>query len=144
MYTIDDPMFALILRFVGYNKKISFQDQAFIQNELRAIQEHIKKFPSEERGSRAMEWIEKYAHEYRKRWEEEIIDKELSNQVCPDCPLSDNNDSEHCQIHEQWMTLLHQYAADKIDSRKYIENTLNLITQHKEDLKIKLSMLQEV
>ena len=143
MYTIDDPMFALILRFVGYNQKISFHDQGFIQKELKTIQEHIEKYPTEERGSRAMEWIEIYAHEYRKRWEEEIIDKELSSQVCPDCPLSDNNNSEHCQIHEQWMTLLQQYAADKIDSKNYIENTLKLITQHKEDLKVRLSMLQE-
>ena len=143
MYTIDDPMFALILRFVGYNQEITFHDQGFIQKELKTIQEHIKKYPSEEQGSRAIEWIEKYAREYRKRWEEEIIDKELSSQICSDCPLSDINDSEHCQIHEQWMTLLQQYAADEIDSKKYIENTLKLITQHKEDLKVKLSMLQE-
>jgi hypothetical protein len=143
MYTIDDPMFALILRFVGYNQEITFHDHGFIQKELKTIREHIKKYPSEEQGSRAIEWIEKYAREYRKRWEEEIIDKELSSQICSDCPLSVINDSEHCQIHEQWMTLLQQYAADEIDSKKYIENTLKLITQHKEDLKVKLSMLQE-
>ncbi len=143
MYTIDDPMFSLILRFVGYNQEITFHDQGFIQNELTTIQEHIKKYPSEEQGSRAMEWIEKYAREYRKRWEEEILDKELSSQVCPDCPLSDINDSEHCQIHEHWLELLQQYAADEINAKIYVENTLKLLAQHKEDLKMKLSMLQE-
>jgi hypothetical protein len=29
MYTIDDPMFALILRFVGHNQRIAFCNHAF-------------------------------------------------------------------------------------------------------------------
>jgi len=143
MYTIDDPMFALILRFVGYDQAITFYNHDFIQKELKTIQEHIKKYPPEEKQLRTIEWIEKYAREYRKRWEKEVIDKEISSQRCLDCPLSESNTSEHCQIHEQWMTLLQQYAADKINSKKYIENNLKLFAQHKKDLKIKLSMLQE-
>jgi len=143
MYTIDDPMFALILRFVGHNQKITLCDHNFIQKQLKAIQEHIEKFSPEERGLRAIEWIEKYAREYRKRWEKEIIDKKFSSQRCLDCPLSEINILEHCQIHEQWQELLQQYAADEINSKEYIENTMQLLAQHKEDLKIKLSMLQE-
>jgi hypothetical protein len=143
MYTIDDPMFALILRFGGHNQAITFYNHDFIQKQLETIQEHIKKYPSKEKGLRTIEWIEKYAREYRKRWEKGIINKEISKQRCADCPLSEINTSEHCQIHEQWMALLQQYAADEINSKKYIENTLKLFTQHKEDLRIKLSMLQE-
>jgi hypothetical protein len=143
MYTIDDPMFALILRFVGHNKNITFSDYDFIQKQLKAIQEHIEKFPPEEQGLRAIEWIEKYACKYRKRWMKEIIDKKFSSQRCPDCPLSEINILEHCQIHEQWRELFQQYAADEINSKIYIENTLKLLAQHKEDLKIKLSMLQK-
>jgi hypothetical protein len=143
MYTIDDPMFALILRFIGHNKKITLCDNNFIQEQLKSIQEHVEKFSPEEKGLRAIEWIEKYAYEYRKRWEKEVIDKELSDQTCPDCPLSSTNTLEHCQIHEQWQELLQQYAADEINSRKYIENTLQLLSRHKEDLKFKMNMLQE-
>jgi len=143
MYTIDDPMLALILRFVGYNQEIAFCDHDFIQKQLKTIQEHIKKFSPEEQEIRAIEWIEKYAREYRKRWEKEILNKEFSSQRCPDCPLSEINCTEHCQIHRQWMEFLQQYAANEIDSKKYIENTLKLLAQHKEDLKIKLSMLEK-
>ncbi len=143
MCTIDDPMFALMLRFVGYNQEIPFCDHEFIQKQLKTIQEHIEKFPLEEQEIRAIEWVEKYAREYRKRWEKEILDKEFSRQRCPDCPLSEINISEHCQIHGQWMELLQQYVADEIDSKKYIENALKFLAQHKKDIKIKLSMLEK-
>jgi len=142
MHTIDDPMFALILRFGGYNQQIAFCNHDFIREQLKIIQEHIEKFPPEEQEMRAIEWIEKYAREYRERWEKEIIDKEFSSQRCPDCPLAQINIGEQCQIHRQWMDLLKQYAADEIGSKKYIENALELLAQHKEDLKIKLSMLE--
>ena len=143
MYTIDDPMFALILRFVGHNQKITFCDHDFIQKQVKAIQEHIEKFPPEEKQLRAIEWIEKYAREYRERWVNEIIDNKFSSQRCSDCPLSEINILEHCQIHEHWLELLQQYAADEINAKIYVENTLKLLAQHKEDIKMKLSMLQE-
>lgn len=142
MYTIDDPMFALILRFTGYNQAISFYDNCFIQIQLEAIQAYLDKYPPDEKKMRTIEWITKYARAYREKWEEEIIDKAVSNQKCKDCPLSGETVNEHCQIHEEWTALLHQYSAGEINSNVYIENTLKLLTQHKEDLKNKLSMLQ--
>ena len=142
--TIDDPMFALILRFVGYNRGITLCNHDFIQKQLIAIQEYIEKYPPEEKGLRAFEWIKKNAHEYRERWVKEVIDKKFSDQRCPDCPLSGSSNLDHCQIHEQWLKLLQQYAADEINVKIYVENALNLLTQHKEDLKIKLSMLGEM
>lgn len=143
MSTINDSMFALILRFVGCNQEITFCDQEFIQKQLNAIQAHIEKFPSEEQELRAIEWIEKYAREYRKTWEKEMIDREFSDQRCPDCPLSEVVNFKHCQIHDQWLELLEQYVADEINSKKYVENALKLLVQHKENLKIKLSMFKK-
>ena len=143
MYTIDDPMFALFLRFVGRNQQITFCNHDFIQKQLKAIQAHIERFPPEEQALRAIEWIEKYAREYREKWEREIIDKNFSSQRCPDCPLYEINILEYCQIHEQWLELLQQYAADEINAKIYVENTLKLLAQNKEDLKMKQSMLQE-
>ncbi len=144
MYTIDDPMFALILRFVGHSQKITYSNHDFIQKQLKTIQEHIEKFPPEERKLRAIEWIENSARDYRERWVKEVIDQMFSSQRCPDCPLSRVNDLEHCQIHEKWLDLLQQYAAAEINTKIYVENTLKLLTQHKESLKMKLSMLQEI
>lgn len=142
MYTINDPMFALILRFVGLSLKVTFQDDEFIKKELKAIQAHIEQFPPEERELRALEWIEAHAREYRKAWEKETIGGELSPQRCPDCPLAVMDDSEYCEIHEEWLNLLQRYVADEISSKEYVENALRLITQHKENLKIKLSAIR--
>ncbi len=143
MYTIDDPMIALILRFVGHGKKVTVSDHDFIQVELKVIQEHLKKFPPEDQGSRAIEWIEEHARGYRERWLKEVLGETFSSQGCPDCPLSEIVSPEHCQIHQEWLELLQQYAADEINSRIYVESSLKLLARHKEDLKVELSLLQE-
>lgn len=141
MYTINDPIFALILRFVGRNQKITFRDDEFIQKQLKAIQAYIDQFPVEEDELRAIEWIEAHAREYRTRWEKEILGKEFLQRRCPDCPLATIDDAEHCQIHEDWFKLLQQYAADEISSKEYVESALGLLARHKKDLKNKLSAL---
>lgn len=143
MYSIDDPMFALILRFVGHNKKNLFCNHEFIKKQLKTIQEHIDKFPPEERELRAIEWIEKCARQYRKMWEKEIITEAFSKGKCPDCPLSEINNFTNCRIHEQWLKLFQQYTINEIDSKKYIESNLKLLAEHKEHLKVKLSELRK-
>lgn len=142
MYTINDPIFALILRFVGRNQKITFRDDEFTQKQLKAIQAHIDQFPAGEEELHALEWIEAHAREYRKRWEKEILGKEFLQQRCPDCPLVTVDDAGHCQIHEDWFKLLQQYAADEISSTEYVESALALLARHKKDLKNKLSALK--
>lgn len=143
MYTIDDPMFALILRFIGHNKKVSFCDKGFLHKQLKAIQEHVDAFPPEEQELRAIEWIEKYARQYRKSWEEETITKKFIGKRCSDCPLHKSKLKVFkCQIHEKWMKLFRQYATNEISSKQYVEKNLKLLSQHKEHLKIKLSELR--
>ena len=136
---IDDSKLALILRFAGVNRKMNIEDDEFIQNQLQIIQDYVNKFPSEERGLRANEWIELNARLYREAYQKGIITERFTDQRCPDCPLSGPGSIEHCQIHDQWMELLRQYVADKINTTKYIEDTLNLLARHKEQLRIKLS-----
>lgn len=139
MYTINDSMFALMLRFVGHKKEIAFSDSDFIEKQIREINDYIDKFPVEERESRTLEWIEENAAQYRKRWENDIIGREASCKRCPDCPLSDTGENEHCEIHNQWLELLEQYISGKINSKKYVQDGLKLLAGHKEDLRIKLS-----
>ena len=143
MYTIDDPMFSLITRFIGYNQKFTLCNHAFIEKQLKAIQAHVETFPIEEKDLRAIEWIEKYACEYRERWEKEVIGKNFSSQRCSDCPLSDSNNLEHCQIHDQWLELLQNYSSNKINSKNYVKNTLKLLVQHKHELKMRSGMMRE-
>ncbi len=141
MYTIDDPMLALILRFVGHSQEIDFCDHDFIQEQLKTIQNHIEGFPPAERKLRAIEWIEKYAREYRESKVKEVLGEMFSSQRCPDCPLSEVGIPRYCRIHGQWLGLLQQYSAEEIDARVYVEKSLKLLAEHKESLKANLSML---
>jgi predicted metal-dependent hydrolase len=141
MYTINDSMLTLILRFAGHKQAIAFSDQEFIQKQLNAIQEYLEEYPPEEQESRAIEWIAMYADQYRKMWEKESLTKEVSSHRCLDCPLSEPDIFGHCQIHEQWLALLQQYAANEINSRQYIESSLKMLAQNKEHLRIKQGML---
>ncbi|MDX8403561.1 MAG: hypothetical protein R8K54_04045 [Mariprofundaceae bacterium] len=134
-------MLTLILRFAGHKQEIAFSDQEFIRKQLKVIQEYLEKYPPEEQESRAIEWIAMRARKYRKMWEKESITKEVSSHRCPDCPLSDPGVFEYCQIHSQWLKLLQQYAANEINSKKYVESSLEILAQNKENLKIKRGML---
>jgi len=107
MYIINDSMLTLILRFAGRKQEIAFSNQEFIQKQVKAIQAYVDRYPPEERKMRSIEWIATRARQYRKTWEKENIAREISGHRCPDCPLSDPGTVEHCQIHDQWMALLH-------------------------------------
>ncbi len=138
MYIINDSMLSLLLRFIGKGHKVNFCNHKFIQKQIKDIQAHVDQFPVEEQELRAIEWIEKYAQEYRANWEKEMVANEFSKQRCEDCPLHEIDAAKHCGIHNNWLDLLHQYGDGKIDSNKYVENTLNLLTEYKEDLKVRL------
>ena len=143
MDIVNDSMLALILRFIGDKRDASIYDHTFIQNQLNEIQEHVKQFLPREQESRALKWIEKYAEEYRKEWEEKIITDEFANQRCPDCPLNDSGKHTHCSIHDQWLELLNKHIAGDINSKEYVVNALKLLSENKEDLKVKRSMLSQ-
>jgi hypothetical protein len=139
--TIDDPVFALFLRFAGFNRELSSHDDEFFEKQLQEIKAHVDQYQEEERGTRAIQWIEQYAMNYRDRWNKEIIAKEASDHRCSDCPLCGDNIHAHCEIHDQWLELLQKYITNEINSQEYIENTLTLLAAHKDDLKVKLSTL---
>jgi transketolase len=137
--TIDDSLFALILRFAGFNQELSFNPDEFLKKQLQEIKTYVDQFRPEERGIQAIEWVEQYASEYRKNWNNEIVTREALAHKCPDCPLKNKTATSHCEIHTQWVELLQKYTADEISSREYVENALALLAEHKEDLRVKLS-----
>lgn len=136
MYTLDDPMLALILRFVGRSQRITLRDDEFLQDQMEAIREHIAAFPPADRKARAMEWVEKHAREYRDRWAKAAVGEIFSGQQCPDCPLSETDAAESCQIHEAWLELLGRYVANELSTTAYVEDSLDLLARHKRALEV--------
>jgi hypothetical protein len=139
--SIDDPLFALILRFAGFNQKVSLHNAEFFKKQLEEIKKHVDHYQPEEKSAHAIEWIEQYASRYRDAWNKEIITREVSAHRCPDCPLRGDDSHGQCEIHDRWIELLQQYVTGDIDSKEYIEDALDLLSEHKEDLTVKFSAL---
>ncbi|MBF0287543.1 MAG: hypothetical protein HQM14_06965 [SAR324 cluster bacterium] len=135
MYQVNDPMLALILRFVGRGEYLDPCNEEFIKGQIHTIQEHVEKFPPEEHQARALKWIEKHAKQYRKKWEKALVSAKLYKQKCADCPLQGSNHQQSCEVHSKWLLLLRQYTSDEINSERYIEDSLALLTSHKNEIK---------
>ncbi|MCP5159677.1 MAG: hypothetical protein H6974_13830 [Gammaproteobacteria bacterium] len=139
MYIVDDPMLALITRFMcgAQNREVS--DAEFLLRQIAAIERYVEQFPDSERDVRAMEWIGAYAQQYRRQWQKKAVAQTLAKERCPDCPLAGESRSAHCEIHAFWLKLLQHYIADEISSREYAENTLKLLDGYKNRLKVGLT-----
>jgi len=138
---IDNTIFTLILRFTGFNQKLSLHDEEFFKKQHQEITAYVDQYPPEERRERTLKWIEQHARNYRNEWNKEIVAKKVSNHRCPDCPLCENNVHKQCEIHDQWVELLLRYIAGETNSQRYVDELLTLLTNHKEELKIKLNSL---
>lgn len=136
MCIVDDPMLALIMRFVAKRDTFNVSDEAFLKQQLQAISEYVAQFPEEEKTRRAIEWIEKYAVQYRQNWQRKIAMQRLSKTRCPDCPLVKEKFGAQCVIHNQWVSLLEDYTDEKITSHEYVEETLQLLQEHKKKLQV--------
>ena len=143
MPIVDDPMLALIMRFISKDKHLDISDEEFLQRQLAEIKDYVGQYPPEQETRRTMEWIERYAEEYRKDWQKNMAARQSSTRRCPDCPLIESDSSSfceiYCEIHHQWQDLLQSYIGDNITSKKYVEDTLRLLEEHKTNLKISLS-----
>ena len=138
MTIIDDPLLALILRFVVREEGIDIEDDAFIQTQIETLQQHLDRYPREERGERALQWIETHAENYRREWQRKTVSEQADVIRCGDCPLAHSGTRETCKIHDAWLELLNGYIAEEIDSRRYVEKTLRLLRDNKERLRIRL------
>ncbi len=137
MFQINDPMLALILRFIGKGECIDPCNEEFIQNQIHEIQQHIEQFPPKEQQARALKWIERHAKRYREKWEKEVVSAEFSKARCADCPLAGIGNEHHCEIHGKWLLLLQQYTSNEINSEQYVKDSLALLTDHKNEIRLK-------
>lgn len=146
MYIVDDPTLALITRFVGEAHNLEMSDAEFLLEQIAAIERYTEQFPTDERQTRALQWIEAYAEQYRQQWQKKAAVAVLAQSRCPDCPLDGGNRSKPCSVHSRWLNLLRRYAADEVSGQEYIEAALQLLDTQKGRLKVRqgrCSMLKE-
>lgn len=137
MPTLDDPVLALIARFVDSDSdNISNLNEAFLRSQVETINSHIKDAPKEHRQQLALTWITEHAEQYRQNWLKKTLSRCATTRQCNDCPLLQSSKKEYCNIHSEWVILLNEYVSDRIDSEEYIEETLHVLTQHKNELKV--------
>jgi len=137
MSIIDDPLLALIARFVVDDlDNLSVSDEAFLKNQVEIVYSHVRDAPKEQQEQLALAWIKEHALNYRQEWLRKTLSRSVTARRCKDCPLLHNSKKEYCSIHSKWVILLNEYVTDKIDSEKYIEETLNILNHHKNELKV--------
>jgi hypothetical protein len=137
MFAVDDPLLSLILRFVTDRDDTEEANRQFLQLQVQALRQHLLRFPEEEHGERAMEWVTRHAEQYRKDWQRRTLSRESFALRCEDCPMRPMGASAHCEIHEQWLFLLRQYMLGETRSRDYVEQSLALLRLHKESLAVR-------
>ena len=137
MTILDDSLLALIARFVVDDiENLSIPDEKFLKHQVLEIKNHIEEVPKEQQQKIILEWIHEHAEQYRKQWQHKAITQILLHKRCSDCPLIDDGSSSNCAIHGKWIELLKDYLAGKLDSEKYITESLRILEDHKQELKI--------
>ena len=137
MCILDDPMLALIARFVVEDiDNLSVSDEIYLQHQVAEIRSYIENSPGEQQQQLALAWIKEHAKQYRQEWQRKTFSKVAPNKRCTDCPLAQDGSNSSCFIHGRWVVLLKEYIADEISSDIYVEETLNLLNQNKTNLKI--------
>jgi hypothetical protein len=137
MSPLDDPTLALIARFVVDDiEELSVSDEKFLRHQLIEIQNHIEDAPVEQRQQMVMDWIREHAENYRSDWQKKTITDSLLKKRCRDCPLVHGGKGTHCDIHQRWLVLLNDYLKGKLETTEYVDQTLELLQQHKDELKV--------
>jgi hypothetical protein len=134
-FSIDDPMLALIARFAACCTDHRMSEETFLRHQYDQIRNFVGDAPEDQRQERALEWIVHNAEEYRRKWHRKVAAEAAPDSRCPDCPLEGQDDAKTCEIHERWLGLLNEYLAGAISSRAYVVDTLNLLRDHKAQLK---------
>ena len=137
---LDDPMLALIARFVvGEAELLEPDNEQYLRDQLARIRRHIENFPAAQKEQAALDWIAEHAQRYRQEWyKRKQLPGLLPDRRCPDCPLVDHGSRSSCMIHRRWVGLLNEYVSGEIHSDAYVVATLRLLQEHKEHLKISL------
>lgn len=139
MNEIDDPLLALILRFVVADADSKLPDEACMRLQVTLIQEHIAAFPPEDREAHAITWVEQHARRFREECKGKLVAKALVDDGrCRDCPLLETADAGQCIVHERWAALVRAYVDRRLSSSEYVRDCLALLQEQKHRLKVAL------
>lgn len=137
MSFVDDPTLALIVRFVTDDiDALSDADEEFLKQQLEEIHQLVANEAADQRQQIILDWIKEYAEQYRNQWHTTALTRLLSESRCKDCPLIRQGDDRQCVIHHRWTLLLEKYLTGGISTDTYVEETLYLLKEQKELLKI--------
>ena len=103
MFIVDDPLLALILRFVTSTEQSPEASEEFLQHQLKTIKQYVAKSRTDDQGAKAMEWIEQHAERYRQDRQRHALSRRSAYLRCEDCPLASLGAAEQCEVHEQWL-----------------------------------------
>ncbi len=134
-FFIDDPMLALIARFAGCCNDMKVSEETFLRRQCDQIRAYVESYPPDQRQQRALEWVTRNAEEYRRKWLRQLVTDEASLSSCPDCPLERRDRGDTCEIHGRWLELMNRYINGDITSKAYVDDALNLLSQHKQSLR---------
>ena len=135
-HTLDDPILALIARFVVKDfDDISMPEEIFLKSQYDMLRRRVSSVPSEKQEDVILEWIVDHAEQYREQWRQGIFSRMLSNNRCLDCPLVHCGPDKFCEIHSSWVKLLNEYVGGKINSHDYVNDSLQLLNTNKDRLK---------
>ncbi|MCW8881879.1 MAG: hypothetical protein OQK92_06150 [Sedimenticola sp.] len=137
MFVVDDPVLALIVRFVIGSRELKVADEKFLRRQVETLKQHLARFSAEEQETKAIEWIAQHAKRYRDQWQRQVIKKRVSQVRCVDCPMNSLGMDVHCAVHSKWLELLKRYSADEITSTEYVAASLTVLQNHKAELLVR-------
>jgi hypothetical protein len=108
-----------------------------LRRQCDQIRAYVESYPPDQRQQRALEWVTRNAEDYRRKWLRQVVTDEASLSSCPDCPLERRVRGEICEIHGRWLDLMKRYINGDITSDAYVDDALELLRQHKQNLRTK-------
>ncbi len=135
MFVVDDPMLALIVRFVTRDRELDNSDEEFLRRQVNAMKQYLARYPEQEQDEKAIEWIAEYAAQYR--MQRQAVTQQAGQVRCMDCPMNTLGEESYCQIHFHWLELLGRYTRNELNSTEYVKAALRMLRENKQELTVR-------
>lgn len=139
MFVVDDPVLALIVRFVVGAREMKLADEQFLQRQVNTLKQYLRRFPGPDQEAKAIEWIARHAEQYRAQWQSQEVENQVQQVRCIDCPMNALGEDEYCAVHFKWLELLNRYSRNELTSIEYVKSSLNVLQAHKSELIVRKS-----
>lgn len=73
MHNFINTLLGFFIGFFSGQRKQIHLNKTFLDKQCKMIQNYVAQYPAHEKQQRAIEWIEKYAHQYRLAWEKDNL-----------------------------------------------------------------------